>query len=90
MAVTTFDAPRPLGAVRKTLRRPQFWVGGIALLITFGWYGVFVFAPMIKTLVMSFQRYRVQLVPLVDDLQGSQEEELHAAIICPCRRSYHQ
>ena len=31
----------------------------VVLLITFGWYGVFVFAPMLKTLVMSFQRYRV-------------------------------
>src|SRR5262249_35763351 len=59
MVAATLDAPRPSGAVRKTLRRPQFWVGGIVLLITFGWYGVFVFAPMVKTLIMSFQRYRV-------------------------------
>jgi ABC-type sugar transport system permease subunit len=59
MAMTTAASRGRIGAVRKTLRRPQFWVGGVVLLITFGWYGVFVFAPMLKTLVMSFQRYRV-------------------------------
>lgn len=41
------------------LHRPQFWVGGVALIVAFGWYGVFVFDPMLKTFVMSVQRYRV-------------------------------
>lgn len=58
MALTIADTRRP-SAVRKVLRRPQFWVGGIVLVITFAWYGTFVFAPMVKTLTMSFQRYRV-------------------------------
>lgn len=46
-------------AVRRALHRPQFWLGSITLLIAFGWYGVFVFEPMIRSFVISLQNYRV-------------------------------
>jgi ABC-type sugar transport system permease subunit len=39
------------------LHRPQFWVGAITLLIACGWYAVFMFDPMVKTVLMSLQRY---------------------------------
>jgi multiple sugar transport system permease protein len=44
---------------RKVLNRPQFWIGAIALVVTFAWYGMFVFGPVLKTFVMSMQNYRV-------------------------------
>lgn len=52
-------ADRRLHAVEAVLRRPQFWVGGTALLIASGWYAAFVFTPIVKTFVMAFQDYNV-------------------------------
>lgn len=67
MATTTSVSPARLADLRRrrphpvhrTLQRPQFWLGGIALLIAFGWYGVFVFEPMIRSFIMSLENYRV-------------------------------
>ena len=37
------------------LRRPQFWVGLVTLLMTFGWYAAFVYEPMLQSFRMSLQ-----------------------------------
>lgn len=47
------------GTLRRVLHRPQFWLGSITLVIAFGWYGVFVFHPMIQSFWISLQNYRV-------------------------------
>jgi ABC-type sugar transport system permease subunit len=50
---------RRTGAIRKALGRPQFWLGGITLIVAFGWYGAFVFHPMFKSFWISLLNYRV-------------------------------
>lgn len=55
----TAPSPRRPHPVRRTLRRPQFWLGAVALLVAFGWYAVFVFDPMIRSFLISVQNYRV-------------------------------
>jgi multiple sugar transport system permease protein len=44
---------------RGPLRKPQFWVGLVTLLVTFGWYAGFVFDPMIQSFRMSLQDFNV-------------------------------
>ena len=51
--------PRRSRPVQRMLGRPQFWLGAIALIIAFGWYGVFVFHPLFQSFWISLQNYRV-------------------------------
>jgi multiple sugar transport system permease protein len=41
------------------LRRPQLVFGAIALTITFTWYVVFFFDPIVRGILMSFQDYQL-------------------------------
>jgi len=56
----TGNAPlRKPGALSRATHRPQFWLGLITLLIAAGWYGVFVFRPVIRGFIMSVQNFHV-------------------------------
>jgi multiple sugar transport system permease protein len=51
-------ARRP-GALARAGHRPQFWLGLISLLIAAGWYGIFVFRPVVRGFIMSVQDFKV-------------------------------
>jgi len=44
---------------KKVLGRSQFRVGLVVLLITFGWYGIFVFGPVIRGFTLALQDFQL-------------------------------
>ncbi len=44
---------------QRILQKPQFWVGLVALVVTFGWYVTFVYHPMLQSFWMSLQDVNV-------------------------------
>lgn len=46
-------------AVRKTMRRPQFWFGLTLLLPTFIWYWFFAYRPILRALRLAVVRYQI-------------------------------
>lgn len=46
-------------ALRKTLRKPQFWFGATVLIPTIAWYWIFSFRPIVQSFQLAVVRYQV-------------------------------
>ncbi len=46
-------------ALRKTLRKPQFWFGASVLVPTFIWYSIFGFGPILRAFWLATVKYQI-------------------------------